>query len=81
MKTEDFLTIEVQDGIATIWMDHQLEKMNVVSPDVIRIFGEVFDRIEQDPQVRAAVLISRKKDFIAGADIKSFAIEKPGDFR
>ena len=39
------------------------------------------DRIENDSAIRAVVLISRKPDFMAGADIKSFAIEKEGDFR
>lgn len=81
LRVEDFITIEKKDGIATIWMDYKKEKMNVVSPPIIQIFGEVFNEIEQDDKIKAAVLISRKKDFIAGADIKSFAIEKPGDFR
>lgn len=81
MKVADFATIEYQDGIATIWIDHQKEKMNVVSPAVIQVFDQIFTEIEQNEQVRGAILISWKKDFIAGADIKSFAIEKPGDFR
>lgn len=81
LTTEDFITIEKNEGIATIWMDHQKEKMNVVSPPIIQIFGDVFNQIEQDDDILAAILISKKKDFIAGADIKSFSIEKPGDFR
>ena len=81
MKTSDFISIEQTDGIATLWIDHQLESMNVVSPAVIEIFEEVFNEIESDDAIKASILISRKKDFIAGADIKSFAIEKEGDFR
>ena len=77
----DFLTIEIEDGIATVWLDHQFEKQNIVSPDVIEILGGMFDELENNPEVKAAVIISKKDDFIAGADIKSFAIEKEGDFR
>ena len=81
MQAQDFATIEMIDGVAVIWLDHQTEKMNIVSPDVIGIFDEVFTRLENDPEVKGLIFISRKNDFIAGADIKSFAIEKEGEFR
>ena len=81
MQIQDFLTIEKKDGIATLWLDNKKEKMNVVSPTVINFFGQIFAQIEQDDEIKAAIFISGKKDFMAGADIKSFAIEKPGDFR
>lgn len=81
MDIKDFLTIEKKDGIATLWLDNKKEKMNVVSPDVIKIFGEIFEQMENDNEVKAVIFISGKKDFMAGADIKSFAIEKKGDFR
>mgnify|MGYP000347482121 CR=1 FL=1 len=80
MRQEDFITIEIEDGIATFWMDHKFEKMNVVSPDVMDIFDKAFLKIEKDDAVKAAIIISRKKDFMGGADIKSFSIDKPGDF-
>jgi 3-hydroxyacyl-CoA dehydrogenase/enoyl-CoA hydratase/3-hydroxybutyryl-CoA epimerase len=81
MQLEDFLTIETRDGIATVWLDSKLDKMNVVSPAIIELFSGLMDRIETDDEIQAVVLISRKPDFMAGADIKSFAIEKAGDFR
>lgn len=81
MKPEDFLTIEKEDGVATVWLDSKLEKMNIVSPDVIDILGGMFDDVENDPEVKAVVIISKKPDFIAGADIKAFAIEREGQFR
>ncbi|MEE9373466.1 MAG: 3-hydroxyacyl-CoA dehydrogenase NAD-binding domain-containing protein [Saprospiraceae bacterium] len=81
MKFEDFLSIEVKDNIAIIWIDHKFEKMNVVSPDVMNIMSELFPRIQEDDNIKAAVLISRKPDFMAGADIKAFQIEKEGDFK
>lgn len=81
MQIKDFLTIEKEDGIATLWLDNKKEKMNVVSPSVIDIFGQIFEQMENDQEVKAVIFISGKKDFMAGADIKSFAIEQKGDFR
>ena len=81
MKFEDFLTIEVVDNIGIVWFDNKLESMNVVSPGVIELFPQLMNRIDNDDAIQAVVLISRKPDFMAGADIKAFAIEKEGDFR
>lgn len=81
MKLEDFIQIEVQDNIGICWIDHKFETMNVVSAEVIGLFEELMPRIENDSNIHAVVLISRKPDFMAGADIKSFQIEKEGDFR
>ena len=80
MRIEDFITIEKQGGVATLWIDHRLEPQNVVSPAVIEVLGAAFDAVENDPEVQALVLISRKDNFIAGADIRSFDISGPGEF-
>ncbi len=81
MKFEEFITFEVQDNIGIVWLDNQRETMNVVSPEVIELFPQLMERIEGNSDVEAVVIISKKPDFMAGADIKSFAIEKKGDFR
>lgn len=81
MQLSDFIQIEVKDHIAICTIDHQFESMNIVSPDVIGLFDELKNRIQSDDDIHAVVLISGKPDFMAGADIKSFAIEKEGDFR
>ncbi len=82
MKREDFFTVEKdKDGICTIWLDNKRNGINIVSPDLISIMDEMFSEIFHDKSIKALVLISKLKDFIAGADIKSFEIEKEGDFR
>ena len=81
MKAEDFVTIEKRDGVAILWIDHKLEPENIVAPVVIELLEEVVDEFLNDPEVVAGVLISKKNNFIAGADIKAFEIEKEGDFR
>ena len=77
----DFFNIEIEDGIATIWLDFNKEKMNIVSPDLIGNFNEVFELLNNDASIKGGIIISAKPDFIAGADIKSFNAEKEGDFQ
>ncbi len=81
MKFSDFIEIDIQDNIAICWFDHKFEKMNIVSPAVISLFEELAPKVIDNDAVHAVILISRKRDFMAGADIKSFQIEKEGDFK
>ncbi|GIV32820.1 MAG: fatty acid oxidation complex subunit alpha [Chitinophagales bacterium] len=81
MNISEYISIEKTNGVATVWLDQKNEKINKVSPEMIGLFDDVFNDLENDPQVKAVVLISRKKDFIAGADIDMFKkVKKPGDF-
>lgn len=80
MNRDDFFKLEKKDGIATITLHIKHEKMNVVSPELIHFFDEVFNELANDDTIRAGVLISDRDDFIAGADIKAFKAEKKGDF-
>jgi hypothetical protein len=58
------------DGIAIVRFDAPGEKMNTLSAKLMASFDGVLTRLESDPAIRAAVLISGKPDnFIAGADI------------
>ena len=77
-----YVEVEKRDGIAIIWMDEQDSKINKIGPDMIDTFNPMMDELEKDSEVRAAVMISRKKDFIAGADIEAFAnVKKEGDWQ
>ena len=77
----DFFRLEIDNGIATIWIDSVKDKVNIVYPSLINDFEDVFDEINKNNNIKGAILISAKKDFIAGADIKSFVGEKVGDFQ
>ena len=81
MIKSDLFRLEIEKGIATIWIDSKKDKMNIVSPNLIEDFENVFNEVENNKEVIGAILISAKKDFIAGADIKSFKGEKVGDFQ
>ena len=65
------LTIEKRDdGVAIVRMDIPGEPMNTLKSDFVDTFMEVFSSVENDPEIRAVVFTSGKKDsFIAGADI------------
>jgi 3-hydroxyacyl-CoA dehydrogenase/enoyl-CoA hydratase/3-hydroxybutyryl-CoA epimerase len=83
MKREDYIQIEKNaNGVCTIWMDQKNEKINKIGPDLIGLFESVFDEINADNSIKAIVLTSKKKDFIAGADIEAFQkVGKPGDWK
>ncbi len=77
-----YVEIEKRNGIAIIWMDERDSKINKIGPDMIDTFNPLMDELEADPEVKAGVLISRKKDFIAGADIDAFAnVRQVGDWQ
>ncbi len=67
------LSVNITDGVAVVTFDLPGEPVNKFSPAVVAEFVATFDRLERDPSVKAAVLISGKPDvFIAGADIDQF---------
>ncbi len=81
MNQSDYFEIEIKDGICTVWLENKLGGMNVVSPTLIDIMKDSFESYMNDPEIKGIIIISRLKDFMAGADIKSFEIEKKGEFR
>ncbi len=67
------LNLTVDDGIAIVTFDAPGESVNIISRGVKNEFIALFQRLESDPAIRAAVLMSGKPDtFIAGADIEEF---------
>ncbi len=75
-------TIEKRaNGVAVIWLDQPGEKINKVSLEFMREIDELFQQLESDPGIKAAVIASKKKDWIAGADIDMFGkVKQKGDF-
>jgi 3-hydroxyacyl-CoA dehydrogenase/enoyl-CoA hydratase/3-hydroxybutyryl-CoA epimerase len=82
VNRKDYITIEKhENGVCTIWMDQKNEKINKVGPDLIGLFEEIFNELDSDNSIKAYVLASKKKDFVAGADIEMFQkVLKKGDF-
>jgi 3-hydroxyacyl-CoA dehydrogenase/enoyl-CoA hydratase/3-hydroxybutyryl-CoA epimerase len=65
--------VEIEEQIAILTFDLPDESVNKFSRAVKDEFVALLDRLENDPSVAAAVLLSGKADsFIAGADIEEF---------
>jgi 3-hydroxyacyl-CoA dehydrogenase / enoyl-CoA hydratase / 3-hydroxybutyryl-CoA epimerase len=69
--TSNTVSTRIEDGIAILTLDLPGEPVNKLGAVVKDEFEALFERLERDPSVTAAVLISGKPDnFIAGADIE-----------
>lgn len=68
----DALTTSQDDhGILTVSIDVPGESMNVLNQTVANEFDDLITEIDEDPAVRAVILISGKDNsFVAGADIR-----------
>ena len=66
------LRVETRDdGVALLTLDIPGESVNTLKPSFADDFREAVETLESSPEIRAAVLISGKKDnFLAGADVE-----------
>lgn len=65
----DKLLTEIDDrGIATVTLNRP-ELHNAFDDELIRELGETFDRLSQNPSIRALVLAANGKSFSAGGDL------------
>ena len=65
-----FVTIDVQDRLATVTIDRP-EVRNALNSEVVRELVATFERLARDPAVGAIILTGAgDKAFVAGADIK-----------
>jgi len=67
------------NGVATVLIDRHDESMNTLGEELVLELSAVVDRLEE-PDVKAIVIGSSKRDFLVGADIRMFAsITSPDD--
>ncbi len=69
----NYATLEQREDVVIIWMDQEGESVNKISPTFIAYFERLMHEIDADDRIRAIVLASRKKDWIAGADLEFFS--------
>ena len=75
----DLVQFTRQNDIAVITIDNP--PVNALSPSVIDGLARALDQLEQDANIRAAVLVGAGKTFVAGADIKEFGKMTAGQSR
>ena len=51
---------------------------NALTGEMLTIMGECWDRIDEDPEIRSAVLTGAGGAFCAGADLKNMSASDPG---
>ncbi|MBZ4371535.1 fatty acid oxidation complex subunit alpha FadJ [Corallococcus interemptor] len=70
VEAKQGLSYDVTSGVAVITVDQPGAPVNTLSPDVGTAFSDLLLQAERDPEVKAVVFISGKKDnFVAGANI------------
>jgi len=80
MRYENVL-FDVDGGVALITVNRP-DKLNALSGAVVAELGDAFERIENDPSIRAAILTGAgEKAFVAGADINEVAALSPAQAR
>lgn len=72
MITQEYPYLEIQNNIGIIWLDKPNSEANILTIDVLDHFVSIIDKIENDSSLIGGVIISKKKSFMAGADIKAF---------
>ncbi len=58
------------EAVAIVTLDHPEKPVNTLSPALLEEFGATVNPLLEDPAIRAIVVASAKKDFIAGADLE-----------
>src|SRR6202158_204970 len=67
------LTIEKDNGIATLWLDVPGKTYTVFNRQVLADLSEAFDHIAPDSSLKLLLIRGRKKNgFVAGADLHEF---------
>ncbi|MCP3140411.1 fatty acid oxidation complex subunit alpha FadJ [Pyxidicoccus xibeiensis] len=70
LEVKQGLSYAVEDGVAVITYDLPDSPVNTLSPETGEAFTRIMSRAEREPEVKAVVFISGKKDnFVAGAKI------------
>jgi enoyl-CoA hydratase len=70
--------VEQRGGVLVVTMNRPSAK-NALSGEMIKIMIEAWDRVDDDPSIRACVLTGAGGAFCAGADLKSMSNNHPGD--
>jgi 3-hydroxyacyl-CoA dehydrogenase/enoyl-CoA hydratase/3-hydroxybutyryl-CoA epimerase len=74
------LTIEKDDGIATLWLDVPGKTYNVFNRQVLGDLNAAFDAIAPNSSIKALLIRGRKKNgFVAGADLHEFQTITTGE--
>src|SRR3546814_2615610 len=55
------------------------ERKNAITVEMMSIMVDAWDHVDNDPEIRVAILTGAGGDFCAGADLKNMSAKPPGD--
>lgn len=64
-----YMSLALEDEIAVITLNRQ-DRLNALSPDVVKEFGEVVSQLTVEDQARVIIITGQGKAFSAGEDVK-----------
>lgn len=70
--------VEQTEHVLVVTMNRP-EARNALSSEMLKIMGEAWDRVDEDPTVRCCVLTGAGGAFCAGADLKAMTKSHPGE--
>jgi enoyl-CoA hydratase len=78
MSAEPHLLVEREEHVVVVTMNRP-ERRNALSGEMLVRMNDAWDEIDEDPDVRVAILTGAGGTFCAGADLKAMAGEGQGD--
>jgi len=75
-KTYNFYKVEKKEHIAWVFLNRP-EKKNAMGPDAWYEIIPIFEDIDSDDEIRAAIIMGEGKDFSTGIDLMGMAPEIP----
>jgi enoyl-CoA hydratase/carnithine racemase len=70
--------VELDEHVLVVTMNRP-EARNALSSEMLKIMLAAWDRVDEDPSVRACVLTGAGGAFCAGADLKAMTTSHPGE--
>src|SRR5687767_7151609 len=70
--------VELQDHVLVVTMNRP-EARNAISGEMLAIMRQAWDRVDDDPDIRACILTGAGGAFCAGADLKAMTRSHPSD--
>jgi enoyl-CoA hydratase len=70
--------IEKRDHVLIVTMNRP-EARNALSGEMMAIMRDAWDQVDNDPDIRVAILTGAGGAFCAGADLKAMTVQHPGD--
>jgi enoyl-CoA hydratase len=78
MSDQPHLLVERDKHVMVLTMNRP-EKRNALSADMMQRLGEAWDEIDENPDIRVAILTGAGGAFCAGADLEAMTQSHPGD--